>query len=93
MDGDGKCHERCNVALQSLTFVEKLLELVADDDHIFDYQILRTGSAFEGYRIGKPDEFDYMCELKSLADDKCEIVETEQPGFVRIQVKEEYREE
>lgn len=93
MDGQGKCHERCTVAKQTMEFVQKLLELAAEDDERFNFKVLCTGSAFEGYRIGKPDEFDYMCELKSLTDDKCEILETEQPGFVRLQVKEHFREE
>lgn len=93
MDGDGKCHERCTVAKQTVNFVEELLKLVAEDDKRFNCEVLRTGSAFEGYRIGKPDEFDYMCELKSLSDETCEILETEEPGFVRVRVKEDYREE
>ena len=93
MDGNGKCHERCTVAKQTVNFVEKLLKLVAEDDQRFRCEVLHTGSAFEGYRIGKPDEFDYMCEFKSLSGDKCEILETDEPGFVRIQVKEDCREE
>ena len=93
MDGDGHCHERCTIAKQTVNFVEQLLNLVAEDDKRFTCEVLRTGSAFEGYRIGKPDEFDYMCELKSLSDDKCEILETEDPGFVRVQVKKDHREE
>ncbi|KAL9975421.1 hypothetical protein ACROYT_G012582 [Oculina patagonica] len=93
MKGDGECHERCSVARQTVSFVEELLSVVAEDDKRFKCDVLRTGSAFEGYRIGKPDEFDYMCELKSLSDDKCEILETEEPGFVRVRVKENCREE
>ena len=93
MEGDGKCHERCNVAKQTLSFVEEMLKLIAQDDKRFKSDILRTGSAFEGYRISKPDEFDYMCELKSLSDGRCEILETEEPGFVRVRVKEACREE
>lgn len=93
MEGDGKCHERCTVAKQTLDFVEESLTLIAQDEKKFNCEVLRTGSAFEGYRIGKPDEFDYMCELKSLSDGSCEIIETEEPGFVRVRVKEACREE
>ena len=93
MNGQGNCHERCTVAKQTMDFVQKLLELVVEDDERFNCKVLCTGSAFEGYRIGKPDEFDYMCELRSLTEEKCEILETEQPGFVRLQVKEHFREE
>ena len=93
MEGDGKCHERCSMAKQTVNFVEELLNIVAEDDQRFNCEVLRTGSAFEGYRIGKPDEFDYMCELKSLSDDKCEIIQTEEPGFVRVRVKENCRED
>lgn len=93
MDGDGTCHERCTVAKQTIDFVQKLLNLVSVEDKRFHSEVLCTGSAFEGYRIGKPDEFDYMCELKSLTGEKCEIVYTDEPGFVCIQVKENFREE
>lgn len=93
MEGDGKCHERCTVAKQTVDFVDELLKLVTEDDNSFNCEVLRTGSAFEGYRIGKPDEFDYMCELKSLSDGRCEILETEEPGFVRVRVKEDCREQ
>ena len=93
MNGEGKCHERCTVAIQALKFVENLLKLVAEDEKKLYCEVLRTGSAFEGYRIGKPDEFDFMCELKSLSDENCEIFETKEPGFVRIQIKEDSREE
>ena len=93
LEGKGTCHERCTVAKQTVEFVEELLKLVAEEDERFNCEMLRTGSVFEGYRIGKPDEFDYMCELKSLSDDKCEILETDEPGFVRVRVKEYCREE
>ena len=93
MEGDGKCHERCIVAKQTLDFVDECLKLNAEDDKRFNCEVLRTGSAFEGYRIGKPDEFDFMCELKSLSDGRCEILETEEPGFVRVRVREACREE
>lgn len=93
MDGDGTCHERCTVAKQTVHFVQTLLRLVSVEDKRFHSEVLCTGSAFEGYRIGKPDEFDYMCELKSLTNNKCEIVYTDEPGFVRIKVKENFREE
>ena len=93
MEGDGKCHERCTVAKQTLGFVDEIIKVIAEDDKKFNCGILRTGSAFEGYRIGKPDEFDYMCELKSLSHGGCEILETGEPGFVRVRVKEDCREE
>ena len=93
LEGEGMCHERCKIAKQTVDFVEELLKLVSEEDRKFNSKILSTGSAFEGYRIGKPDEFDYMCELESLTDEKCEILPTEDPGFVRVRVKEDYREE
>ncbi|PFX20922.1 uncharacterized protein LOC111336267 [Stylophora pistillata] len=93
LEDEGTCHERCKIAKQTVDFVEDLLKLGAEDDGRFTCEILRTGSAFEGYRIGKPDEFDYMCELKSLTEEKCEILVTSDPGFVRVRVKEDYRDE
>ena len=32
--------------------------------------LLKTGSTYEGLKIGKPDEFDYMIVLPALADDR-----------------------
>ena len=92
MDSKDDCHGRCAVAKHTVRFVQKILDLVAENDERFSCDVLHTGSAFEGYRIGKPDEFDLMCELKSLTHDNCEILETETPGFVRIQVRNEFRE-
>lgn len=92
MDSKDDCHDRCTVAKHTVMFVQKILDLVAENDERFSCEVLHTGSAFEGYRIGKPDEFDFMCELKSLTYDNCEILETETPGFVHIQVKNEFRE-
>ena len=35
-----------------------------------DCTLLKTGSTYEGLKIGKPDEFDYMIVLPALADDR-----------------------
>ena len=93
IDHKGKCHERCEIAKQTLKFVQDLVKLVEKDDDRFRCNILSTGSAFEGYRVSKPDEFDLMCEITSLSDGVCKVIETEIPGFVRIQVKEAYKQE
>lgn len=76
-----------------MDFVDEFLKFVAEDDNSFNCEVLRIGSVFEGYRIGKLDEFDYMCELKFLLDGRCEIFEIEELGFVRVRVKEDCREE
>lgn len=76
-----------------MDFVEEFLKLVFEEDRKFNSKILSIGSVFEGYRIGKFDEFDYMCELEFLMDEKCEIFLIEDFGFVCVWVKEDYREE
>ena len=91
--GKQNCHERCEIARHTLSFVQTLLDNVGNIDKHFKSTILCTGSAFEGFRISKPDEFDYMCEITELSNNICEIIETDKPGFVQIQVKESYREE
>ncbi|XP_068736809.1 uncharacterized protein [Montipora capricornis] len=93
VDSEEDCHERCTVAKQTVSFVQNLLDLVAEEDERFACGVLCTGSAFEGYRICKPDEFDYMCEFKSLTSDSCDILETSKAGFVHIKVKDQFKEE
>ena len=91
MDAEGWCHERCEIAKQTKTFVEELFTLVETEDARFSCNVLCTGSAFEGYRISKPDEFDYMCEVRSLSGGVCQVLDSDVPGFVRICIKEENR--
>ena len=91
LETDRYCHERCEIAKQTKSFVQELLNLIGNDDERFASNVLCTGSAFEGYRISKPDEFDYMCELVSLSNGACEVLDSEVPGFVRIQVRDEHR--
>ena len=88
---DEFCHERCEIAKQTKSFVQELLSRVGDQDGRFTSNILCTGSAFEGYRISRPDEFDYMWEIVSLCDGACEVVHSATPGFVWVRVKEEQR--
>lgn len=93
IEGKQNCHERCEIARHTVSFVQRLLDYVANSNKHFKSKVLCTGSAFEGFRISKPDEFDYMCEITELSNNICEIVETDKPGFVRIQVKESHRED
>ena len=91
MDAEEMCHERCEIARQTKSLVQDLLNLVGSEDKRFASEVLCTGSAFEGYRISKPDEFDFMCELVSLSKGACEVVESDTPGFVRIHINEDHR--
>ena len=93
IEGEPNCDERCEIARHTLSFVQTLLDSVGNNDKHFKSTILCTGSAFEGFRISKPDEFDYMCEITELSNNICEIIETHKPGFVQIQVKESHRQE
>lgn len=84
LEGEGMCYERCKIVKQIVDFVEGFLKLVFEEDRKFNSKILSIGSVFEGYRIGKFDEFDYMCELEFLMDEKCEIFLIEDFGFVCV---------
>ena len=90
MDAEELCHERCEIARQTKSLVQELLNLVGSEDERFASEVLCTGSAFEGYRISKPDEFDFMCELVSLSKGACEMIESDTPGFVRIRISEDH---
>ncbi|XP_078365842.1 uncharacterized protein LOC144650068 [Oculina patagonica] len=47
---------------------ENFCEYLRANFHLFHKcRLLRTGSTYEGVKIGKPDEFDFMIEVPSLA--------------------------
>lgn len=54
--------------------VESMMALVCDNLKTYrmfrNCTILKTGSTYEGVKIGKPDEFDFMIVLPALADDR-----------------------
>ena len=53
--------------------VEKMISHVCNNLKAYrmfrDCTLLKTGSTYEGVKIGKPDEFDFMIVLPALADD------------------------
>lgn len=53
--------------------VEKIVSRVCNNLKAYrmfrDCTLLKTGSTYEGVKIGKPDEFDFMIVLPALADD------------------------
>lgn len=53
--------------------VEKIVSHVCNNLKAYkmfrDCTLLKTGSTYEGVKIGKPDEFDFMIVLPALADD------------------------
>ena len=91
-EDDSFCHERCEVAKQIMRLISILLDAVANEDKRFSFTVLATGSAFEGFRIKKPDEFDFMIEMKLLSKNEYEIIESGNPGFARVRIKEPYME-
>ena len=54
--------------------VESMIALVCNNLKTYrmfrNCTILKTGSTYEGVKIGKPDEFDFMIVLPALADDR-----------------------
>lgn len=44
--------------------------------------LLKTGSTYEGVKIGNPDEFDYMIEVPALSKDIIEIRDNPMEGYV-----------
>lgn len=48
--------------------VNNILSLVEKRDKRFQSTLIKSGSVYEGVKVGKPDEFDFMIRLNSLTD-------------------------
>ena len=48
--------------------VSNILILVEKRDKRFQSTLIKSGSVYEGVKVGKPDEFDFMIRLNSLSD-------------------------
>ena len=48
--------------------VNNILTLVEKRDKRFQSTLIKSGSVYEGVKVGKPDEFDFMIRLNSLTD-------------------------
>ena len=48
------------------SYVKELLSDVAKGDPLFGNSLIRSGSYYEGTRVGAPDEFDYMINLTEI---------------------------
>ena len=48
--------------------VNNILTLVEKRDKRFQITLIKSGSVYEGVKVGKPDEFDFMIRLNSLTD-------------------------
>ena len=48
--------------------VNNILILVGKRDKRFQSTLIKSGSVYEGVKVGKPDEFDFMIRLNSLSD-------------------------
>ena len=72
------------------TFVQRLASKLGEIDKRFDVAtVLETGSYSEGVKIGEPDEFDYLFELKAgEAMEQLKFIPAHHPGFVHVGLKD-----
>ncbi|XP_062606273.1 uncharacterized protein LOC134268086 [Saccostrea cucullata] len=70
-------------------FVAKTCNLVGEAKPVFKIsQIIPSGSFFEGTKIGKTDEFDFMVILKALSGaDKLQIHDGCNPWYKKLELK------
>ena len=68
--------------------VNNILSLVEKRDKRFQSTLIKSGSVYEGVKVGKPDEFDFMIRLNSLTDKasfhRCHKGE----GYVKLELDE-----
>ncbi|CAC5362428.1 unnamed protein product [Mytilus coruscus] len=67
-------------------------EQIAERDKLFANTVVESGSVAEGTKVGRPDEFDFVCIFQEFSK-LCEVDETlsaENPGFAYLKLKSDY---
>jgi hypothetical protein len=66
-----------------LQVMTSILDGVAARDRKFASKLIKSGSYYDGVKVGQPDEFDFMAELSELSrPGACEFRTTKDAGFV-----------
>ncbi|VDI69555.1 Hypothetical predicted protein [Mytilus galloprovincialis] len=72
--------------------VSNLCRQIAETDRLLANIVVESGSVGEGTKVGRPDEFDFVCIFQEFSR-LCEVDETlssENPGFAYLKLKSEY---
>ena len=54
-------------------FVTNILTEVKERDGRFQGTLIKSGSVYEGVKVRRPDEFDFMIRIDSLTDKPCDM--------------------
>ena len=68
--------------------VNNILTLVEKRDKRFQSTLIKSGSVYEGVKVGKPNEFDFMIRLNSLSDKASFHPCHKGEGYVKLQLDE-----
>ena len=68
--------------------VNNILTLVEKRDKRFQSTLIKSGSVYEGVKVGKPNEFDFMIRLNSLSDKALFHPCHKGEGYVKLQLDE-----
>ena len=70
---------------QLMAFMQRLADAIGARDPLFECRVVPVGSAYEGTKVGRPDEFDVNFELTQFSS-LYEVVTSPAcpPGFVHL---------
>ena len=68
--------------------VINILSLVENRDRRFQSTLIKSGSVYEGVKVGKPDEFDFMIRINSLTDRASFHPCDKGEGYVKLDLNE-----
>ena len=61
------CQEVTEIQTSVERFLKTLLEKVEKDHPFYKTTLIKSGSFYEGTKVGKPDEFDYFVQLDNFS--------------------------
>ena len=61
------CQEVTEIQTSVERFLKTLLEKVEKDHPFYKTTLIKSGSVYEGTKVGKPDEFDYFVQLDNFS--------------------------
>ena len=71
-----------------IALAEDILRRVEELDPLFQCSLIPAGSSAEGLKVGYPDEFDFICNIRSISGYIERLERGETPGFTMVVIKE-----
>ena len=92
-DGIGKVPQSSEARLISqvvTVFIQDLMTAVGEFDPRFKGEVKLSGSNAESSKVGEPDEFDFMLNLPTLAEDFVPVRYPDDPaGYCKVELKKD----